>query len=304
MRSGVALALLAAALWGLAPVATKGALAGYSPEMIGVLRLAIAAFVFRRLGGAEAAWFPRDRWSWVSGMALGVDFILYNYGLQLTAAGVSGLVVNVEVVSTIALAVWLLEEQLNRRRIIGSLITLAGVMYVGAADASFDDVTARDHLLGNAMVMAAGMSWSLFAVAQRKAPRTQNLFGLLAPIFSVAALTTMPSLLASSAWRNSGGTESTLLLLILVGLSTVAVYIVYARAQQLVDVSVLAIVLAMIPIFAVAFAWLLLNEPLSMQMIVGGAIILGGVLVISTEPADSEVLKATVGEPPEDPRRR
>src|SRR5512139_2871597 len=133
MGTGIALALLAAALWGLAPVATKGALAGYSPEVIGVVRLGTASFLLRRLGRGSGPWLPRDGWSWAAGIALGVDFILYNYGLRLTSAGVSGLVINIEVVSTIAFAVWFLGERLNVRRILGSVVTLAGVLYVSSA---------------------------------------------------------------------------------------------------------------------------------------------------------------------------
>ncbi len=296
MATGVALALLAAALWGLAPVATKGALAGYSPEVIGVVRLAAAAVLLRRLGNATGTWLPKDRWSWIGGVALGVDFILYNYGLRLTSAGVSGLVINVEVVSTIALAVWLLGEQLTARRISGSVVTLAGVLVVSGAGVSLDDLAAREHLLGNVLVMVAGVSWSVFAVAQRQAPRQDTLFQLLAPIFTVAALTTAPPLLLPSAWHNPGGVIPTALLGALIVLCTVAVYLVYARCQELVDVSVLAVIIGTIPIFALAFAWLILGEPLSERVVVGGAAVLAGVLVISTERPATGALETTAVE--------
>src|SRR5579862_5351509 len=101
MGSGLALGFLAAALWGLAPVATKGALVGYAPEMINVVRLGVAAVVLHSFAGADTQWLPRDRWSWIGGLALAADFILYNYGLQRTSASISGLVINIEVVSTI-----------------------------------------------------------------------------------------------------------------------------------------------------------------------------------------------------------
>ena len=87
---GLALALLAAALWGLAPVAIKGALEGYSPEIINPVRLGIAALFFRAAGGRGTPWLPTDYWSWLGGLALGVDFVLYNYGLERTTAAVSG----------------------------------------------------------------------------------------------------------------------------------------------------------------------------------------------------------------------
>jgi drug/metabolite transporter (DMT)-like permease len=296
MGTGIALALLAAALWGLAPVATKGALAGYSPEIISVVRLAVAAVLLRRLGNATGAWFPKDRWSWIGGVALGVDFILYNYGLRLTSAGVSGLVINVEVVSTIGLAVWLLGESLTVRRMLGSVVTLAGVLFVSGGGLSFGDLAAREHLLGNVLVMLAGISWSVFAVAQRQAPRRDNLFEMLAPIFTVAASTTAPPLLLPAAWHNPGGGMPTLMLGVLVVLCTAAVYVVYARCQELVDVSVLAVVIGSIPIFALIFAWLILGEPFSDRILIGGAGVLAGVLVISTERPATGALETTAVE--------
>ncbi len=75
---GLFLALLAAGLWGLAPVATKAALQGFSPEFISVFRLGVAAALFRVLGGARTPWLAADVWVWIGGIALGTDFILYN----------------------------------------------------------------------------------------------------------------------------------------------------------------------------------------------------------------------------------
>ena len=91
----------------------------------------------------------------------------------------------------------------------------------------------------------------------------------------------------------------TLLLGVLVVLCTVAVYIVYARCQELVDVSALAVVLASIPIFAVAFAWFVLGEPLSGRIVAGGTAVLAGVLIIAAErPADEVVQSAAVERAP------
>ena len=106
---------------------------------------------------------------------------------------------------------------------------------------------------------------------------------MLTPIFSVAALTSLPMLLLPGALSGAGGALPTMMLGALILLCTAAVYLIYARAQQLVDVSVLAIVLAAIPVFAVLFAWLLLDEPLTRRVLFGGAVILAGVLAIATE---------------------
>jgi drug/metabolite transporter (DMT)-like permease len=285
VSAGLALAVVAAALWGLAPVATKGALAGYSPELISVVRLALASMLFRVVAGRGARWLPRERWACVAGVALGADFILYNYGLRRTSAALAGLVINVEVVSTIAFALWLLDERLTLRRALGAAITLAGVVYVAADGVRVADLVARERVVGNVLVMLAGVAWSLFAIAQRRAPRDGNLFRLLTPIFVVAMLTTLPSLLVASAWRNPGGTVPTAMLGALIVFCTVAVYLVYARSQELVDVSLLAIALTSIPIFALGFARLLLGEAITSRVVAGAIVIVAGVLLIATERA-------------------
>src|SRR4029077_2306222 len=140
-RQGVFLALIAAGLWGLTPVATKVALEGFSPEFLAFVRLVAAAVLFRALAGSGARWVVADLWIWVAGAGLGADFILYNYGVGRTAANVAGLVINIELLSTIAFAVWILGERLNMRRIFGGAITVAGVLIVTLDGMNVSDVT-------------------------------------------------------------------------------------------------------------------------------------------------------------------
>ena len=83
---GFVLAIVAAVLWGFGPTATKLSLDGYAPEVVGIARLGTAALFFRMLGGRGTAWFPRERWGVLAGLGLGVDFVLYNYGVQRTTA--------------------------------------------------------------------------------------------------------------------------------------------------------------------------------------------------------------------------
>jgi drug/metabolite transporter (DMT)-like permease len=283
-QEGIILALLAAAVWGFTPVATKGALEGFTPEFLSFVRLAIAAVIFRMLAGRNARWFVADPWIWLAGAGLAADFILYNYGMQRTSANVAGLVINIEVLSTITFAVWILGERLNLRRVVGGAITVGGVLVVSLEGLSLSDVTRRDGLLGNVMVMLAGISWSLFAVAQRRTKSGRTLFERLVPIFSVAAVLSAPTMLRGAAWTIHLGIWPILMFFILTVFGTGVVYWIYARAQELVDVSVLSILLCTIPVFTVAFAYAFLHEPVTFQLVTGGAIILGGILLIAAEP--------------------
>lgn len=296
---GLLLTLLAAALWGLAPVATKVALEGFSPECIGCVRLAVAALLFRVLAGPGARWFVADFWIWLAGAALGADFIFYNYGLQRTSASVAGLVINVEMVSTITFAVWFLGERITSHRVVGSIVTLGGVLVVTLDAPKLAALTSSERMIGNLLVMAAGVSWSLFAVAQRRALRERNLFQRLTPIFSVAALTTMPPLLHRAAWQMNGGMVPAVMLVILIVLGTSLVYWVYAWAQELIDVSVLAVLLCSIPVFAVLFAYGFLGEPLTRRLVLGGLLVIAGIVVIAAEPGVAPEAAPQIDEGPE-----
>jgi drug/metabolite transporter (DMT)-like permease len=289
-REGVIFALFAAALWGLTPVATKSALQGFTPEFLSFVRLVLAAAMFRLTSGAGGRWFVSDTWIWIAGAGLGADFILYNYGVQRTSASVAGLVINIELLSTIGFAIWILGERLNVRRTIGGAVTAAGVLIVSFEHVQVADVVRNDRILGNILVMVAGISWSLFAVAQRRTTLKGDLFHRLTPIFSVAAVVTAPAMLRAGAWKVKPAFGPIVMFIVLAFFGTSVVYWIYAKAQELIDVSVLSMLLCTIPVFAVVFAYLLLQEPITAKLVEGGIVILAGIILIATEkpgPHDS-----------------
>jgi len=290
MRKGVFLALAAAALWGLTPVATKAALEGFTPEFIGFVRLAVATVLFWLAAGRRTPWFLADPWIWLAGAGLGADFLLYNYGVERTAANVAGLVVNIELISTIVLAVYILGERLSSRRVLGGGVTLAGVLIVTADGLRLSDLNGSSRMLGNVLVMLAGIAWSVFAVAQRRAQIGGGLFQRLTPIFSVATLVMLPAMLRREAWVVRGGVLPVVMFAILTIFGTNAVYWIYGRAQELIEVSVLSILLCAIPVFAVLFAYALLDEGLTLQSFAGGAVIIGGIAVIATEKTRAKTI--------------
>ena len=68
-------------------------------------------------------------------------------------------------------------------------------------------------------------------------------------------------MLRNGAWAVKLAVWPIAMFIVLAIFGTGVVYWVYARAQQLIDVSMLAILLCTIPVFAVAFAYFLLREP-------------------------------------------
>src|SRR5207247_575085 len=111
------------------------------------------------------------------------------------------------------------------------------------------------------------------------------------PIFSVAAIMSAPALLRSGSWTVRGGVQPVMMFVILTVVGTNAVYWIYARAQELIEVSVLSILLCTIPVFAVVFAYAFLHERLTLQLFIGGGIIVAGILQCA-EPSSTKSEKS------------
>lgn len=276
--------MIGALLWGLAPAAAKGSLTACSPEFLSTFRLAISAVIFRLAAGGSARWFVADPWVWVAGIALGLDFTLYSQGLRHTPASEAGLLVNLEPVATILLAVWLLGERLTLHRVAGSLTTLLGVGLVSASSIASDAPPDDLRRLGALLVMASSLAWSVYAVAQRRTDLGPTIAHRLTAIFGVATLVTLPGLLAAPAREFHADPVGWAFLLLVTFLCTSTVYLLYARAQQLLDVSVLAVLLCPIPVASLGFAALLLGEPVTLSLVLAAALVSAGVWIIAHEP--------------------
>lgn len=281
---GFLLAIVAAVLWGLGPTATKLSLAGYAPEVVGIVRLGTAAAFFRVLGGPGTAWLPRGRWGALAGIGLGVDFVLYNYGIQQTAAGAAGVLLNFGSVTTPLLARLLLGERLSGRRLAGCLLTLVGVLWVASEGVDGRDLFGSERVTGNVLVLAAAACWSLYAVAQQRA-RTADASGpqLMAPIFTLGTACTLLVLPGMEPPALTGGTGPTVALLVLALVCTAAVYVVYTRSQECLPLSVLSAVHATVPLFSITLAWLVLGEPMTSRLATGALMVVIGIVVAARD---------------------
>jgi len=92
-------------------------------------------------------------------------------------------------------------------------------------------------------------------------------------------------MLRPGVWGIKPAIPPVLMFIVLTVFGTGVVYWVYARAQEMIDVSVLSILLCTIPVFAVGFAYFLLKEPVTLQLVAGGMVILAGIVMIATEKA-------------------
>jgi O-acetylserine/cysteine efflux transporter len=176
------------ALWGFAFVPIKWALVEVPPFMLAALRFLLAAVpmcLFVRRPAVALSTLVGY------GFAIGVcQFGLLFLGMKLgMPAGLSSLVIQVQVFFTIGLAVLLMGDRLQRHHLAGAAIAAAGVVRLAGHKLAQG---ATGTLAGFALVLAAALAWGVGNLVAKRAAGA-DMFSLvvwssLVPPLPLAAL--------------------------------------------------------------------------------------------------------------------
>jgi drug/metabolite transporter (DMT)-like permease len=276
------------AIWGGTFVAGKIVVATLTPLMgsfaryvVACAALLVAAFVLEgglpRLTGRQ----------WLGTLVLGaLGVFAYNLffmgALEKLPASRAALIIALNPAVTIALSALLLNEKLSMRRWLGVAIALLGVAIV----VSRGDLTrlgAGSLGPGEALMFAAVVSWALYTIGGRK------VMGGMTPLAatSYAALWGTVLLGAFAAPQFAGlsaqqfGWRMNLSLLYLGVLGTALAFVWYYTSVKKLGASVTSVFNNLVPVFGVAISVLVLGEPLLASMLVGGAVTIVGVMMVS-----------------------
>jgi O-acetylserine/cysteine efflux transporter len=172
----LALILAVVALWGFSFVAIKVGLREIPPFALAALRFFLAAvplvFFIKR---------PRIPWRFIVGygFAIGVcQFALLFLGMKLgMPAGLSSVVIQLQIFFTIGLAIAFLGDRLQKEDLIGAAIATVGVVLLGVYKLM---AGMTSTLIGFLLVIAAALAWAVGnVVAKRAAKYDDDMFGLV-----------------------------------------------------------------------------------------------------------------------------
>lgn len=276
------------AIWGGTFVAGKIVVASLTPLMgsfaryvVACAALLVAAFVLEgglpRLSGRQ----------WMATFVLGL-FGVFAYNLFFMGAlaklpaSRAALIIALNPAITIAISSVVLKEKLSARRWIGVAVALLGVAIV-VSKGDFRTFTGGGVGVGELFMFGAVTSWALYTILGRK------VLGGLSPLAATnyAALwgTLLLGLVAAPAFDTLHPTQfdwrMTLSLLYLGILGTAVAFVWYYMSVKKVGASTTSIFNNLVPVFGVAISVLLLGEQLLISMLVGGAVTILGVLMVS-----------------------
>jgi len=284
-RDALAAGLVAVCLWGLAPVATRAAVAHLSPLPLLLIRLAAASLVllpwavpvFRRLR-------PRSAGRLVAAGVLGL--VGYNLpvtaGLQWLSAATAGLLLATEPVWVMVLGRLFLGERGGVRSWLGSAAALAGVAVL-AGPGAIGGAGGYRALAGAGLVLAGTLAFAAYTMVLRPLSRE---FGAVPAAAASTVVGSVPYLAAAGTLPGAGLAHLSPavwaeLAFLALGCTAVGL-LLWSVAVMAGDITRVSLLLYLEPVVSVLGAAAFLGEHVTLVMIGGGLLILAGVAVAST----------------------
>jgi drug/metabolite transporter (DMT)-like permease len=276
------------AIWGGTFVAGKHVVAVFSPMMGSFARYLIACVALLVAAFALEGGLPRlSRQQMFSTFLLGMlGVFAYNLffmaALERLPGSRAALIIALNPVITITISALVLKESLSLRRWLGVCIALFGVWIV-ISHGDVASIASSGVGAGELFMLAAVSSWALYTIIGRRvlggltplaATNYAALWGTLL-LGMVAAPQVRDLAIAQFDWRMVGA------LLYLGVCGTALAFVWYYTSVKKLGTAVASIFTNLVPVFGVAISVALLGEPLLKSMLIGGAVAILGVMMVS-----------------------
>jgi len=262
------------------------ALADLPPFTIAFLRVAIAFVVllpFGYRGARQAAPLFRQHFKpllfmTVTGVAAFTTFLYA--ALQFTSAtNVSVLEAAIPAV-TVALSAWLLREKLRWIQLFGVALSLFGSVWV-VLDGQVFQLGDLGWNAGDALMVGAVASWSLYSIGVRKYLHLFPSYGSVLVMTGLSVLMLLPFVVGE--WLILGVPELDSSghwwgLVYLGVFPSVVALILYNRAVAILGASQASVYLNFLPVGTMLGAYFLLGETITAMQILGAVVVIAGVL--------------------------
>lgn len=287
---GVLYALLATFVWSFNFIAGRGLADAAPPCTLALLRWTIAfcavfPFALPELKRDWRHFIEHKGYYFITG-AIGIAFFntaLYVAAHQTAALNMS-LIATSSPLFTIILSRIVFGEPIPPLRVVGVAVVLAGILVL-IARGDFNTLATLSFQPMDLLVLLAAFSFAVYGLLVRKKPAGGGQLANFAVIFGIGVILLLPF----SAWEimNGGQVHFTgpLVFGVLymgIGASLFSFWC-WSRAIGLIGPSLASVVYYSLPLFCAVEAVLILGEPILWVHYLGGALIVGGLLLATRQ---------------------
>jgi O-acetylserine/cysteine efflux transporter len=263
-------------LWGIGYTFAKAGLNEFPPLFLMGLRFTLAALIL--------VWFvpiPRGQLKqifWISIVGSTLQYGMTFTGLSILDASLSIIIIHLEVPFSVLLAAIVLKDKPGSQRILGMLISFAGIVLIAGQPSLSEQLPAM-------LLTAAGaMMWAVGQIMVKRLENPPSGFALTAWIGVFSG----PQMILGSFMFEDSQLESLVnaswigwgAILYLALIMTVLGYGIWYHVLFRNHVSKVMPVMLLLPVFTISSSILFLGEEPSPMIFIGAAVVIGGVSMI------------------------
>ena len=277
-RRGISYVAIAVLFFSTSPVLVRWAAESLSSYEIAAGRLLTAGVVICGLAFFYRQPLPKGR-QWLQfglfGLITALHFGLYIVSLEFTTIAHSLALVYTAPIF-VALFSWLfLDEGLNRRKWLGTLVAVIGVAVLAGFEPHFD----QRMLIGDLLALGSAVCFGLYSVAGRSQRNAYGLFAYAGFVYLLGGLWLLPA--AWLAFRPDGYTWQAMISVLSLGLLPLALgHTLYNAALRITNATLVNLVATQEVTGGIILGVLLLNELPSLQSLIGVLITLVGIVLV------------------------
>ncbi|MGA2664756.1 MAG: DMT family transporter [Nitrososphaerales archaeon] len=276
-------------IWGLGFVAIRVADFGLSPTSLALVRWLIASVGFLAMlpfTKAKTRFEGRDlpRLLLIALANIAGYNISLNYAEKSISSGLAGILVSLGPVFMIVLSSLTLKERIGRRLVLALVLALAGTVLLSVSDLGVNG----SLILGSGEAVLSALFYAVFTVASK--PLVEKYGALRVVIWASVIGTVFLLPFASGGFVgqvSALSSEGWLALLYLSILSSVVGYSVYYTLVGRGPISGLSVQLYLIPIVSVIGGVLILQERVTVLIVVGAAVTLSAIALARTSKPET-----------------
>ncbi len=270
-------------LWGSTWLAIKIGLKSLTPFISSGARFVVAAIFFFIIIKLRSIKVQTDKLAIKLYLIMGffsfaIPFGLVYWGQRFIPSGLASILFAVYPFFVIIFTkIFFKEEEVSINKIIGSIIGFSGIIVI------FSDslkIQLGIAILGYLAVISSAIMQAFVAVLLKKYgkklnPVSMNLF----PVLIAGILLTIIGVLTEDLSKIKIDSNAVISVLYLATFGTIATFSTYYWLMKKISVVLLAISAFITPIVSVFLGWLILDEKLSFQEIMGSILVLVGILI-------------------------
>jgi len=274
-------------VWGSSFLLIKVAVDDLGPLPLVSVRIGLAAIFmlgFLALTGRRLPVTRRERLAllFVGVMNTAVPFTLITWGEQAIDSGLATVLnATVPLWTLIFAHLALADERFSPQKLAGLLVGFAGVALLASRDA---DSSSPNAFSGQAAVLVASACYAISAVVIRRYLRRVDPFtiagssliigGIVVVTVTLAAVRPLPAIDTLSMTTLAAAVTLALL-------NTVFAYFLFYHLIDTWGATRTTVVTYLMPPVGVTLGWLFLDEPVDWKIVVGAALILGGIVAVN-----------------------